>query len=551
MGKIKKFTNAEEHMNFGNLLLAKNKYAEAAKYYKQALKLNPNHARAWGNLGAVYKFLNKLPLAEESLKKAIAINPNLPHLFYNLGIVFEEQKHIRKAIVNIEQAIKLDPDFKEAINHLFLLRRQICDWGDIDKLEKILDEKDCDTPFSSIMRQGDPAKNLATARNWCQKLEKTIPGQLFTFDIAERKKNNKVRVGYISRDFRKHPIGQLVAAMFDYHDRSKFKIQAYAYGVKDDSVYRQMIEAGVDNFVDLAPMGDLEAAQRIYHDQVDILVDLTGHTGENRMAICALRPAPVQVSWLGFPGTSGAGFFDYAIVDKTLVPQSHVPFYSEKLVFLPRCYQVNNNKIVISNKRYTRQDFGLPEKGIVFTSFNQTYKIEPVIFGIWMTILKRVPGSILWLWKHTSEAAENLKAAAAYAKVDPKRLIFSDKLSKEEHLKRIALADLGLDIRIYGGHTTTSDCLWAGVPVLTKMGNHFASRVCASVLTEALLPELITHSLKEYEDKAVYLAHNPKVLTEIRRKITHKHLQKNLYDTGGFVKDLEKAYLSMWETLKA
>ena len=267
----------------------------------------------------------------------------------------------------------------------------------------------------------------------------------------------------------------------------------------------------------------------------------------NRLEILALRPSPIQITWLGFPGTTGADFIDYIIADKVIAPRKHAPFFSEKLIYLRRCYQINNNKIELSELRFKRQDFKLPKKGVVFVSFTQSQKIDPVMFNIWMNILKRVPDGTLWLWQQNQDATKNLRQEAKKVGVQPSRLVFSPRLPKSEHLARLALADLALDTRLYGGHTTTSDCLRAGVPAITKIGNHFASRVCASILTEAKLPELITHSLKEYEDKAVYLAQHPKELTKIRSKITHERLKKNLYDTEGFVRDLEKAYLKIVE----
>lgn len=538
------------HYLLADIFRVSGRIDDAEISYKTALSLTPQHARAWGNLATVYKLQNKLTSAQIALEKAISIDPNLPHLYFNLGMILEELGFIRKCIDNLEQAIKLNPDFKEAASRLFLAQRKICDWENIEKLEKILDERNFDSPFTSILRHENPVKNLEVARNFCQNIEKLTPQRPFIFDKDRRKNKSKIRVGYISGDFRDHPIGQLTAAMFTCHDRKKFEVFAYSYRENDDSSYYKMIKAGVDKFNDVTKMDDMETARKIYNDRIDMLVDLAGLTGENRLKTYLFHPAPIQVTWLGFPGTSGTSFFDYAIVDKTVVPKSHISFYSEQLVFLPRCYQVNNNTIEISKSNFKRRDFGLPEIGVVFASFNKTFKLEPVMWAVWMKILQKVPLSVLWLWKHTADGVENLQIEAAKSKVDPKRLIFSDKLPKSEHLKRLALADLGLDTGIYGGHTTTSDMLWAGVPIITTLGNHFASRVCASILTEAGLPELVTNSLKEYEDKAVFLAQNPQALKKIRNKITQKSLRKNLYDTRGFVADLEKAYSVMWENWK-
>jgi predicted O-linked N-acetylglucosamine transferase (SPINDLY family) len=293
-------------------------------------------------------------------------------------------------------------------------------------------------------------------------------------------------------------------------------------------------------------MENREAAEKIFEDKIDILIDLTGYTADNRLEICAMRPAPIQITWLGFPGTSGGDFFDYIIVDKIIVPKKAAVFFSEKLIYLPHCYQINNEKIKISSKKYSRRDFGLPENSFVFACFNQAYKIDPVIFRIWMNILKKVPNSVLWLWEQNKETSVNLQKEAARYLIDPSRLVFTGRLPKEEHLSRIRLCDLGLDTRIYGGHTTTSDFLWAGVPVVTKLGNHFASRVCASLLNEVGLSELIAKDLNQYENMAVILAKDKNKLKQIKKKLNQEYLKTNLYNTKRFVKNLEEIYVKIW-----
>ena len=539
--------NFQAHYQLAEILRESSRFNEAENSYKTALSLNPDHARAWGDLAVVYKFQNRLPFARACLEKAISIDSSLPHLFFNLAMIFEAEKDFKNSILNLEKAIGLASHFRDAIIKLYLAKRIICDWDQIDNFEKLLDEKKYDSPFLSILRKENPSINYDIAINWSEKFEKTIPQNQFAFESRLKEPNSKIRIGYISRDFRDHPIGHLVASMFSHHDRKKFDVYAYSYGSGDKSEYHNMIVSGVDKFIDLDYIPAGMATQKIYADKIDVLIDLTSHTVEGRLDILAQRPAPIMVTWLGFPGTSGASFFDYAIVDKVVVPKNQAQYYTEKLIYLPRCYQVNNDKIKISDKKYTKKDFNLPEKAFIFASFNKTAKIDPQMWHIWMSILKRVTNSVLWLWKFSDLADENLKKEAVKHNIDSERLVFSGKLNKNEHLKRLGLADLGLDTRIYGGHVTTSDMLWAGVPVLTKIGNHFASRVCASALTEAEIPEMITNTLEEYEDKAVYLANNPLELSKIRAKITHENLKKNLYDTEEFVKDLEKVYEVIWK----
>ncbi|NJL58363.1 MAG: UDP-N-acetylglucosamine-peptide N-acetylglucosaminyltransferase [Desulfobacteraceae bacterium] len=284
-------------------------------------------------------------------------------------------------------------------------------------------------------------------------------------------------------------------------------------------MYRRRIRHDCDKFIDLLDFNDEDAAKRIAEDKIDILIDLMGHTKSNRLGICAYHPAKIQATWLGFPGTSGAKFFEYMITDKTATPEDHAKWCSEQLVFMPYCYQINDHCQPFSEKQFSRKEFGLPESGFVFCSFNQAYKIEPIMFDVWMKLLREVPGSVLWLLQRSDLTEINLKKEAEKRGVNPNRLIFSQKLHKDEHLSRHILADLVLDTRIYNGHTTTSDALWAGVPVIGIEGTHFASRVCASILKTIGLPQLIAKNLQEYESLALGLARNPDALNRIRQQI--------------------------------
>ena len=336
-------------------------------------------------------------------------------------------------------------------------------------------------------------------------------------------------------------------SLFGLHDRCCFKVVAYSYGRNDNSGYRKQIERDCDKFVELDSMNHLEAAHAINNDEVDILVELKGYTEGNRLEICAHRPAPVQVAWLGFPGTTGADFLDYIITDRIVTPREHAQYFSEKFVYMPHTYQVNDCHQKIAENKFQRRDFGLPEDGFVFCSFNEPYKIESVMFDVWMNVLSRVPQSVLWLFKKEHATEENLKYEAGLRGIDAHRIIFADKLPKDKHLARLQLADLFLDTRIVNGHTTTSDALWASVPVLTLQGNHFASRVSASLLRAVGLPEMITTCLPEYEAHAVQLAADPGLLKTIKEKLSRNRLTKPLFDTVCFARNLEHAYNMMWQ----
>jgi protein O-GlcNAc transferase len=339
--------------------------------------------------------------------------------------------------------------------------------------------------------------------------------------------------------------------LFGLHHREAFGVYCYSYGPDDGSDYRARIQQDCDKFVDIRDLSHADAAKCICEDQIDILVDLKGYTKDSRLDVCALHPAPIQATYLGFPGTTGADFFDYVITDRIVTPQEHTPYYKEHFVYLPHCYQVNDHRQPISEKNWTKKDFGLPDESFVFSSFNHPYKIDPVMFDVWMKILRMVPEAVLWLLKGSKAAGKNLRHEAETRGVKPERLIFADRLPKEEHLGRMKLSDLALDTRVVNGHTTTSDGLWAGVPVITLMGTHFASRVSSSILTAVGLPELITHSLDDYETLAVRLTRNPEQLAAIRQKLTKNRLTQPLFDTPRFVMNLETAYREMWKMFVA
>jgi predicted O-linked N-acetylglucosamine transferase (SPINDLY family) len=296
-------------------------------------------------------------------------------------------------------------------------------------------------------------------------------------------------------------------------------------------------------------MGHIEAAKKINEDGIDILIDLKGHTKDNRLEIMALKPAPIQITWLGFPGTTGSSFIDYIITDKIVTPPSSQKFYSEKFLYMPNSYQINYDKRKIQDAKFTRQDFGLPQKAFVFSSFNHTSKIDPETYFSWTNILNSVPNSVLWLLRSNKMAEKNLQKYAKTAGVNPNRIIFSDTVMPNEwHLARLKLSDLALDTFIYNGHTTTSDSLWAGVPVVTLLGKHFASRVAASLLTAVGLPELITHSQKEYENLAIKIANDNKLNARLKSKLISNKLTSPLFNTKLFVENLEKLYTKIYES---
>lgn len=552
-------TDTDAYYNLGRVLQEIKLFNEAVICYQKALQINPNLDDAYNNLGIVLAEMNKHDEAISCYQKALQINPNLADAYSNLGCAFREEGRLDEAVIACcKKALEINPDLAEAYSLLTYEMQQMCDWQEFEALTPKLDRltrkaldtgtKSPETPFMSITRIADPSINFAIAKSWGHDIERAMSNLKihFLFD-GRRTGKTKIVIGYLSNDFGNHATAHLMLSLFGLHNRDEFEIFCYSYGKDDGSYYRAQIQHDCDKFVDISSLSYDAAARRIHEDRVDILVDLKGYTKGNRLAICALRPAPVQVSYLGFPGTTGADFFDYIITDKIVTPKEHILYYSEKFVYMPHCYQVNDHTQLISNKEWEKVDFGLPESCFVFCSFNQPYKIDPVIFDIWMRILHKVPEGVLWLGCGDKIVEENLRREAEARGVQSGRLIFAERLPKDEHLARLRFADLALDTRIVNGHTTTSDALWAGVPAITLQGSHFASRVSSSILS-ALggVPELITHSTEAYEALAVRLANNPTEIQEIRQRIAHNRIVAPLFDTPRFVRNLETAYKEMW-----
>jgi protein O-GlcNAc transferase len=552
------FSPRSNELNDAMMLHRSGQLAEAETIYRRILKDDPNHSDALHLLGVLASQANRHDLAVQLIHQAIAISPNNALYYNNLGHVFKNLNQLEDAILCYESALGFQPDNPDALSQLVHLLQQTCAWQKLNGLSDELDAttkdalnsgtKPAESPYINVIRHADPYLNFLVSKSWADDISMRVSKVNCSFSPGGRcRRKSKITVGYLSNDFRHHPIAHLTVALFGLHNRNEVKVYGYSYGINDGSWYRERIRRDCDKFIDLRHMSLVDAAKHIYEDQVDILVDLMGHTTGNRLEICALRPAPIQVSYLGFPGTSGADFFDYLITDIIVTPERHIPYYSEKIVYMPHCYQINDQTQAISKQRYRRKDFGLPEDKFVFCSFIQAHKIEPVMFDIWMNILRDVPKSVLWLFSRHEMVANNLRQEAEKRGILTDRLIFADKLPKDEHLARHRLADLFLDTRIYNGHTSTSDALWAGVPVVTLLGNHFASRVSASILTAIGLPELITSSLKQYQNLAVRLARHQKELYAIRQRLMKNRNTQPLFDTVRFVLNLESAFKQMWE----
>jgi predicted O-linked N-acetylglucosamine transferase (SPINDLY family) len=365
--------------------------------------------------------------------------------------------------------------------------------------------------------------------------------------MTVKRTHDRIRLAYLSSDFNNHAVAMLIAELFEIHDRSRFEVFGISFGRDDGSSMRARLVKAFDRFYDVRAKSDLEVVELLKELEIDIAVDLNGHTNGARPGILARRPAPIQVSYIGFPGTTGADFIDYIIVDKFIAPPDQQPFYTENLVHLPDCYLVNDSKRQVSARIPTRQEVGLPDKGFVFCCFNQMFKITPTMLDIWVRLLKNVPGSVLWLLRSDDTAEANLRREVAERGVEPTRVVVAGIVSPEDHLARQQLGDLFLDTLPYNAHTTACDALWVGLPVLTCPGRTFAARVAGSVLNAAGVPELVTNSLEDYESTALELATDPLRLSSIRKKLALNRSSCRLFDTRRICLHIEAAYTTMWE----
>jgi predicted O-linked N-acetylglucosamine transferase (SPINDLY family) len=584
----------EAYSNLGNAFADQGKLDEAVPYYRRALELKPDYAGAHNNLGNVLKGQNKLDEAVACYRRALELKPDFAEVRNNLGAALGDQGKLDEAIACYRRVLELKPDFAEAYNNLAnaltdqakpdeaaaCLRRALelkpddlgflgalvhqlqhaCDWPDLkDLCRRVTDAVDSGLPsaassapspfsFLTMAMPTSPAQQLRCARHWvgCRLKAAAEMGRQRVHGRPPAAKS-KLTVGYLSADYHVHATAYLIAELFEKHDHDKFSIYGYSSGLDDRSPIRRRLASAFDRFVDVKDVSFAEAAQRIAADEVDILVDLNGYATAPRTQILALRPAPIQVNYLGYPGTMGAAFVDYILVDDFVVPADQQPFFTEKLVHLPGCYQVNDGQREISPHTPSRAECGLPDKGFVFCSFNSSYKITPEMFTVWMELLKAVPGSVLWLWEGNGVAPANLRREAEARQVAAQRLVFAPKMPLPEHLARHRLADLFLDTLPYNAHTTASDSLWAGCPVLTLAGETFASRVAGSLLRTIGLPELITSSFDEYQAMALRLARDADLLAGLRARLEANRKTSRLFDAGRFARSIEEAYLTMWQ----
>ena len=533
----------------GIILASLARHEEALNSYERALDLQPDYIEAHHNRGTELLALRRHEAALHSFGKALALNPDFLPSLCTRGELLSYLKRAEDAIKDYTRLLALSPDYDFAQGRLLHAKTICCDWRDLDALssaisENLLQGKKSAEPFSCI-----GTFSCALLMKRCAEIyaAEKFPRTPRDASAYKPRAENKIRVGYVAGEFRRHATSFLLAELFEKHDTSRFELFAFDNGWNDGSVVRKRLENAFTEIVDISRLGDWEAVAKIRDKGVDILVDLNGHVGRKRTGIFSHRPAPIQVNWLGYPGTMGVDFMDYIIADAHLIPDGHEVYYSEKIVRLPDTYQANDSKREIAGPAPSRAEAGLPPSGFVFCCFNNNFKITPEVFDVWMRLLRQVEHSVLWLFVDNAAACRNLRAEAAARGVTPDRLVFAAPAKLPDHLARYQLADLFLDTLPCNAHTTASDALWEGLPLLTCMGTTFAGRVAGSLLHAVGLPELVTNNLADYEALALRLATTPALLADLRQRLARNKSTHALFDSDRFRKNIESAYLTMME----
>jgi predicted O-linked N-acetylglucosamine transferase (SPINDLY family) len=545
--------NAAAWHNLGGALSGLKRPKDALVCLDKALALAPDNGASWNNRGAAMVVLKQEEAALPYFDKALQLDPSDVDSWANRARAHSNLRHFTEAIADSDRALAIDPDLAAAKRIGIHARLHACAWErrDDDKRRITAGLTAGERIITALDHRGlcdSESENLIVARLWAMEEYPPAPNPLWR---GERYSHDKIRIAYVSTDFRAHAVAFLIVGSFEHHDKQRFETTAISIHPGDGSETRNRIETAFDRFIDATAMSDAEVAARLKEMEIDIAIDLNGYTGDARTGIFAHRAAPVQVNYLGYPGTMAAPYMDYIIADPITIPAEHRTYYSEKVVYLPNAYQANDRKRRIAERTPTRAECGLPQEGFVFACFNNTHKIGPEIFGIWMRLLRDYAGSVLWLFEDNVVAAQNLRREAAARGVAAERLVFAPRMMPPEHLARTRLADLFLDTLPYNAHTTASDALWMGLPVITCPGTTFPSRVAASLLHAIGMPELVTSSLMEYEDLARVLAKNPERLAAIRATLARNRDVEPMFDTARFTRYLEAAYTGMWEQQQA
>jgi protein O-GlcNAc transferase len=533
--------------NRGFALTQLRRFSEALATFDRALAIGPANVGVLDNRGAALLAMNRFEDALADFNRALALKPDDAETLYHRAHALASLARYDEAVIGWERVLAIDPKHPHALGALAFYRLMVCDWREADRFEvdlkRALDEERAMVePFTLLAYSLGPADQLRHTRRFVRHRIPAVP----QFVSASRPRSTgRLKVAYLSSSFNRHPTGWQIAELFERHDRTHFEVLGISYGPDDGSEIRARLVKAFDHFHDVMLHSDREVAQILFDLGVDIAVDLKGHTEQARPAILAYRPAPIQVSYLGYTATMGVDYIDYILADHVVLPFDQQDHYSEKIVHLPDSYWVNDSKRSVADQLPSRRLLGLPEDGFVFCCFNNSYKLTPQLFDVWMRLLRQVAGSVLWLLQTSEAATRNLCKEADARGVDPSRLVFAPRAEISQHLARHRLADLFLDNLPVNAHTAASDALWAGLPVLTCMGESFVGRVAASLLNAVGLPELVTHSLDEYESLGLKLATDHLLIDSIRRKLDDNRKMCPLFDTDRLRRHIESAYIMM------
>ncbi len=531
----------------GNAFQALKRFDEALASHDAAIAARPDYPEAHNNRGVALRELKRHAEAVASYDRAVTLRAEYADALANRGNALHELKRYEEALPSFERALTLRPDHRYAFGGLADCAIKLCDWPLRARIAaelpiRIVGGRSIVSPFVLLGYSEDLALQQQCARQF---VEDRFPDRSTGGWTGPVREHGKIRIAYLSGDFRQHPMSYLIAELFELHDRERFEVIGVSFGPDDSSAARARIASAFDAFHDVRGRRDDEVVQFLRDLEVDIAVDLMGHTMNARTGVFARRAAPIQVSYLGFPATMGAEFIDYIIADPVVLPLDRQPFYSEKIVHLPDCYWVNDRKLKVADQAPDRAAAGLPEHGFVFCCLNAMWKITPEVFDVWMRLLDQTPGAVLWLYKDNETAAANLRREAERRGIDPQRLVFAGPVATDQHLARHRLADLLLDTLPYNAHTTASDALWVGLPIVTCMGEGFAGRVAASMLKAVGLDKMVAGSLEDYESLALTLARDQGRLEQIHDRLANNRNTLPLFDTPRFARHLEAAYEQM------
>jgi protein O-GlcNAc transferase len=531
----------EALVNVGNFHSMQRNFEEAKGVYERALQIKPNHVEANYRLGNALAELHDLKAAALSYGRVLQLQPDHVEVHIKLGSLLIKQKRLDEAVEILRQARRLDPGNTQAIALKSMCQAQMCDWTERDEFLAAGDKL---PPFVALSLEDHPLRQKQRSIALSQQIRIGSP-----LALPERptRRPARLRVGIFSADYREHPLMHVIMGLLREYDRTALEAIAYSYTAMPGGEKREEVSRHVDRFVDVHRMSDQEVVDAARRDGLDIAIDLTGYTSETRSRLFDYRLAPVQINFLGYASTMGSDAFDYIVADEMVIPPALAEFYTEKKLYLPNTYFPADNQRPISDRQTTRADHGLPEGGFVFCSFNRNDKIEPRAFDIWMRLLTTIEGSVLWLVSSNKWSVDNLRREAQIRGVDPDRLVFAGFAPNDEHLARHSHADLFIDTFSFNAHTTASDALWTGLPIVTRAGEQFAARVAASILTAAGLPDLVTETDEEYEALILALARDPARLATIRQRLAANRLTAPFFDTVRYTRDFEKALRAAYD----